>query len=313
MKIFALTIAATLVWCCCNGADDGQFEKLGIRFTADTVVWNVPTNRIKTNVFSYKVVLSRFDDRLTADLLKVANLQATDRLTRDDSRFGEGAASYENAKQNRFLGIYPTSGWIYYLNRNAVESSKKAIIIVPGEEEAVELAVRQLGQLGFKREELAVDEHNKIEAVGMNQQETRLNKSTGEREKRILSRTVFLFRQKDGISFSGLGNSGGAQVEYGNFAALARLEIVWRDLKRFNRCANITKEDLLKRIKNGSAIVGSSASDHFKSLTLTDLKYHYLEYPKNTPQEMVFPYVELEAQAVSDLETNKVFLFLPLR
>ncbi|MGH7954017.1 MAG: hypothetical protein ACREFE_19150 [Limisphaerales bacterium] len=116
----------------------------------------------------------------------------------------------------------------------------------------------------------------------------------------IASRGVIFRRSVDGGVFLGAGTGGGGEIEFGDHGKIIRIDITWKNLKRFKSYSVATPEMMIKGIREGKAVQGLIPADvgsidwaAVKSLTVKKAWLSYYAGDGFAPSDWLMPLVSL--------------------
>ena len=125
-------------------------------------------------------------------------------------------------------------------------------------------------------------------------------------------------REIDGISFIGKSSCGGLWIEFGNLEKVARLDLLWRNLRPDTKYRMASFRQMAKFIRNGQATLPEQDFDpaglaSAKKITVNAIILHYSGEPGDTEQSVAFPFAELRARVIlEDSSPADCVLFCPV-
>ncbi len=310
MRILLLVI---LAFALCASSSEGQGVK-GRPFVLKDyeITWLAPTNHLPTKVWIYKVVPAKFSESQISNLLGICQFKAVDRkrVPLDYPVKDKHLLHFEDKDETRYLDIAPTLGFIQYYDSTAKALGREPVEKVPSEEQSLDLTLKILSKLGIPADQFATKPNSKeLKVLRTRGERGGIDKKTGTELSRIVdSRGVILIRQVDGISFTGLGTSGGVRSVFGNHGKIAELQINWRNLQQDRSCTMPTAGEFLKQIKQGSTMLAPQSQievEQIQKLAITKVTLSYLGALGDEPQDMIYPFASLDA-AIQVQETNTV-------
>lgn len=264
------------------------------------IEWKAPINNWPSTLWIFKVAPQEFPSAV------VSNLMAMGGFTKKDQTHIEGQPPFKdkrmmyfaNKERTRHLGIFPPYGWLYYRDEKADIRGRERVKGVPGETEALELALQHLDRLGISQSDLV----HKADGSGLEvfrEEGTRgwFDKTKQEKVQEVNRRGVFFVRQIDGVSFTGRGEDGGFRISFVNEGKIADLDLRWRNLQRHRSRKVLTPAEMVERIQRGQAKISPLAVVNLqgaKKLTVDNAEPCYLGEDSETLQEFVYPFASME-------------------
>jgi hypothetical protein len=215
------------------------------------------------------------------------------------------------------LRIVPANGYINYLDPTASSLPGVPTQSVPGEEQALELAIRLLPKLGIKEADLARKPYSQNLAYLLTAKTNgRFDKAQKKAVEEVAARGVVLFRQVNGISFSGPSDCAGLRVEFGNNAQIKELVVTWRNLKAEKPETVASRAEIVQAIRQGQSVIrlpeGFGNAPALKTLIITEVRPYYFGMSGTEPQKTVLPYAMLVATADIGITNFPVSLNCPI-
>jgi hypothetical protein len=224
-------------------------------------------------------------------------------------RLNERVMYFSDLKGTKHLGIFGNLGWVDYEDLNAVVSMEDTSpATVPSEEECLRLALSWLPKVGIDRSELAtMGDSQELRVYRVVRRRGWLDQKTGSETNEVILRGVSLIRRVDGIDFDGIGYRGGVAINFGNDGKIAKLEVVWRNLKRSRLHATLTASEMTDAIRAGKAKWQPPvpSQNGIKKITVTGVMTLYRGKNGDEEQKVVEPYARL-ATVVDYGHTNVV-------
>jgi hypothetical protein len=284
---------------------------LPLRQPSIEIVWNTTLDSLPRSAMVFRVVSKEYSPTSISNLLEITGFSARDRVRRPG--LGNRLFFRDRENEDRYLGIVPDDGWVFYQDSKAIALPKEAIEDIASEEQVLKLAEAMILKLGIDDRELATSANGKAQRFSRTVQErTTFDKSHHKVTKTAVARGVILIRRIDDIESGGVGNGGTIRFEFGNHGQLARLDWVWRALKPQRLCRIATRDELTDWIRGGRCVLDGWQELSISALTITNATPYYFEKREDDPQQYLYPFVRLDAQAkVSD--TNiPVRVYCPL-
>ena len=292
--------------CCADEAfHSGKVGTNGIE-----VVWSVPTNHWPSALWVYKVIPQHFAPPVISNLMALGSFTEGDRAKpyKRPAFRDEGLLIFRNKDETRQLVISPYLGWIQYRDEKARAERKEHPQGVPGEEEALGLAVENLRLFGVDRSHLSTKGNTgELRTYKDLRRKSWYDKNEGKEIQEITSRGIFFIRRTDGIDFSGIGPLGGVCISFANQAKIAELEIVWRGLEPFQLHKTVTAEEAVEAVQRGKAKWTPPLRDssRIKRITVTEAMLFYRGAGGEDEQKFVEPFALL-ATTIENGNTNVV-------
>lgn len=283
------------------------------------VIWKVSPDEVPASLKTFTVLPASFSSQVVSNVIGLCGFKDTEKFRRifDDAAAGKVAHYQEPNPGKPVLGkslrIVPANGYISYFNPTASSLPGVPAEGVPSRERALQLATKLLPKLGIKESELACKPNSQELVYFVTEKRNgRFDKQKKKAVEEVAARGVILFRQVGGVSFSGPSDSGGLRVEFGNNEQIKELAVTWRSLKPEKEEAIASKEDIVRAIKEGQAVVrlpeGFGNEAKLKSVTITGLRPYYFGESGTEPQTMVLPYAMLTATAETGITNFPVSL-----
>jgi hypothetical protein len=210
--------------------------------------------------------------------------------------------TFREPEGRKSLVISPQIGYIDYFNELAEALPGAPVQGVPSEAETLQRAVSILAKLGINQSDTSHDPETHQPEMSMilgeigqfDKQERKVRKTT-------TRRGMILFRQFQGISFSGPGDCGGIRVDFANDAKIKELAVSWRNLKVYRSGSVIGTSQIIQRIRDGKAVLRlppeSPNPSLMKKLTIQKFRPYYLASDGSDPQTYIYPYAAFRSVA----------------
>jgi hypothetical protein len=215
----------------------------------------------------------------------------------------------------------PQRGSIDYSDGTAFHdySSNAKVEGVPDESAALELALQVLPRIGISTNDLVKKASGMVRCVFSAGSWGRTDKDSGREVSYVDRRGVGFTRSLDGKEVDG---QRAVFVEFGNDAALGRLQVRWCTLRTKGSYPVATPSQILRWIREGRATVLSLSGPtdarfvrvaDIRKLTVTSIQPRYLGMDEDNPPKFVYPYAFLTARAeFGTNDSEQVFLYCPL-
>jgi len=308
-----------------RGAAQLSFEAFGDPFDARTVdlVWNVSVGKLPSSLDTLKVLPAVFSDEVVSNVIDLCqflepeNVRARFRAVAQGSDVSYQEPHPEKPVLGKSLRISPASGYINYFNPTASSLPRTPIKEVPSQEQALDLAVKLLPKLGIRESELTHRADSKqFDYLITTETNGHFDKQQKKIVEEVTARGVVLFRQVNGVSFSGQGDCGGIRVKFGNNAQIKELALTWRNVKPEKTKAVANPAQIVERIKKGNAVIrlpeGVANPGVIKKLTITQARPYYFGFDGGERQKTIYPYVMLVATADTGTTNFVVSLNCPI-
>jgi hypothetical protein len=309
MKIFSL-LAIIFVTAFSSSADStNSFEKFSPHFSTSTeIIWQAATNNLPKSFWICKRLPPRpFSATVISNAIVLASLQGKGfpKPSTNDFYILKDHDPNCQCMIPTIFNINPKSGTISY----SMPDPDTNLFLIPSDEILVMRAWACASQLGVDPPEVAF----KSMTSDFNPDEN-YNDLTNQ----LCGRGVFLSRQLDGISFTGIGDNGangGFWIEFGSLGKIRAFSLVWPDLKRDRVEKTASPEQIIACIRAHKIIVipnGKNDEKYFerikvlsnaKTFAITKIMPSYTEgvmgeTPTNdAPPEFITPFAEMEAVA----------------
>jgi len=171
-------------------------------------------------------------------------------------------------------------------------------------------------QLGIASTELARKTNGNFLAFEEERTTTHFDRKQGKRVSEVYSRGVSFVRQVDGIPFAGIGVGGGFNVRFGLQGKLAWLELVWRNLRKSERCTMPSPDEITKMIRDGQTYSthGTTVNPNdVRKLIITEVTPLYMTAAGGESQTFVYPFLKIQAAAETAGTNAPVQLFCPIK
>lgn len=287
------------------------------------VVWKVSPEEVPASLKTFTVLPSSFSSQVISNVIGLCAFKNAEKIWMifNETATGKAAQYQEPYPGKPVLGkslrIVPANGYINYFNPTASSLPGVPTDGVPSRERALQLATNLLPKLGIKESEIAHKPNSQELLYFVTEKRNgRFDKQQKKAVEEVAARGVILFRQVDGVSFSGPSDSGGVRVEFGNNEQIKELVVTWRSLKPEKEEAIASKDEIVQAIKLGQAVIklpdGLGNMAKLKSVTITGLKPYYFGESGTEPQAVVFPYAMLTASADTGITNFPVSLNCPI-
>jgi len=287
------------------------------------VIWRVSPGEVPASLGTFTVLPTSFSSQVVSNVIDLCGFKNAEKVRGAFRDVVTGrAASYQEPHPGKpvlgkSLRIVPANGYINYFNPTASSLPGVPAQGVPSLERALQLAMNLLPILGINESELARKPDSQELAYFVTEKKNgRFDKQQKKAVEEVAARGVILFRQVNGVSFSGPSDSGGLRVEFGNNEQIKELAVTWRALKPGNEETVASQEEIMRAIKQGQAVVrlpeGFGNTAKLKSVTITGLRPYYFGVSGTEPQTVVFPYAMLTATAETGVTNFPVSLNCPI-
>ena len=275
------------------------------------VVWAVPTNRLPASISILKVVPTKYPANVISNLLDLAELTYKNRMrpVQTGVFLGKDVLSFGDREETRHLDVVPSEGCVVIVNSRPLAGPKEPSQGVPSTAQALKLTLKLLPVLGIPEAELATNRVGKIAPRSFSDEtEMHKEKPSGKVVTNLLARSVQLNRQIEGVPVWGAAGIG---AKFGNHGKLAELNVAWRKVEPFKRCAVPSARDFVELIKNGKSLMRSGEAGQFEKVTVTDALLYYWENSGSEAQKLIHPFAVLEAEALLDGKKSRIEIFVP--
>ena len=308
-----------------SGVAQLALEAFGEAFDGQNVeiVWRVSPDELPASLDTFTVLPTAFSSEVVSNVIDLCRFEDEEKVRAvfRDVPAGKPASYQEPYPGKPVLGkslrIVPANGYVNYFDPTA--SSLPGVLAqgVPSQEQALELAMRLLPKLGIKEADLARKPNSQEFAYLLTAKTNgRFDKAQKKAVEEVAARGVILFRQVNGISFSGPSDCAGMRVEFGNNAQIRELAVTWRNLKAEKPETVANRAEIIQAIKQGQAVIrlperfGNAVA--LKTLTITQLRPYYFGMSGTEPQKTVFPYAMLAVTADTGVTNFPVSLNCPI-
>jgi len=287
------------------------------------VQWAAPTNDLPRTVIVFHVVADERPEVTVSNLMEIGRFRLSDRVKSFDPemRFPKDVYAFRAADDGRTLVYFPRQGKADFDNQSVFHGpgSDEKVEGVPDEAAALKLALRLLPQIGILTNEMVKTASGMVRCVFPAGSWGRTDKDSGREVSYVDRRGVGFTRSLDGKEVDG---QRAVFVEFGNDAALGRLQVRWCTLRTKGSYPVATPSQILRWIREGRATVSSLSGPtgaryvrvaDIRKLTVTSIQPRYPGMDEDNPPKFVYPYAFLTARA--ELGTNdseQVFLYCPL-
>ena len=287
------------------------------------VQWAAPTNDLPRTVMVFEVVPDEHPEVTISNLMTIGRFGLSDRVMSfdPDMRLPRGAYAFRAANNERALVYFPRQGRIDFDNQTAFHGpgSNEKVAGVPDEAAALKLALQLLPLIGISTSDMVKEAPGMVRCVFPTESWGRTDKDSGREVSYIDRRGVGFTRYLDGKEVDG---QRAVFVEFGNDAALGRLQVRWPALRPEGGYPVATPSQILRWIREGRSTVLSLSGPtdaryvrvaDIRKLTLTSIQPRYAFIDEDNPPKHVYPYACLTARA--DFGTNdseQVYLYCPL-
>ncbi|MDH7502498.1 MAG: hypothetical protein QHJ82_07280 [Verrucomicrobiota bacterium] len=308
-----------------SGVAQLALEAFGEPFDGQNVeiIWQASPDQMPGSLGTFTVLPAAFSSEVVSNVIDLCRFKDEEKVRAifRDVPAGKPASYQEPYPGKPVLGkslrIVPANGYINYLDPTASSPPGVPAQAVPSQKQALELAIRLLPKLGIKEADLAREPNSQELAYLLTAKTNgRFDKGQKKAVEEVAARGVILFRQVNGISFSGPSDSAGLRVEFGNNAQIKELVVTWRNLKAEKPETVANRAEIIQAVKQGQAVIrlperfGNAAA--LKTLTITQLRPYYFGMSGTEPQKRVFPYVMLVATADTGITNFPVSLNCPI-
>jgi hypothetical protein len=297
-------------------AAEPALNKIGVPLVVATnceIRWSDSATLSSPSATVYRVTPINFSPTVISNIMSLTGFSWRERK-KFPGGWREGNALYfADADENRYLGFVPTFGYIYYNNSAAIAGPGQRVSGVPSEEKALQLALGIVDELGIDQSQLATrpnsDEPRYTRALRtMGQRDP----SQGKLVTSVIARELFLIRTLGGVECNGVGFSGGIFLSFGNEGQLARLEMIWRNVSPARQEPVASREQLATWLRNGKCVIRSLETYDIRKLSITGITPYYFEYQAGVPQEYIYPYTSLQAEAEMPATNETIRICCPL-
>lgn len=287
------------------------------------IIWKVSPGEMPAALATFSVQPTSFSSQIVSNVIDLCGFKDAEKV-RDAFRdvvAGKTAFYQEPYPGKPVLGkslrIVPANGYINYFSPTASSLPGVPVERVPSRGRALELTVNLLSKLGIKKSDFArKPDSQELVYFVTEKKNGRFDKERKKAVEEVAARGVILFRQVDGVSFSGPSDCSGLRVEFGNNEQIKELALTWRDLKPGEKGTVASQEEIVRAIKQRQAVVrlpeGFGDTAKVKTLTITGLRPYYFGESGTEPQAVVFPYAMLTATADTGVTNFPVSLNCPI-
>lgn len=265
--------------------------------TAD-IVWAAVPNDSPDSVWIYRTVKQEFSPTVVSNLIWLggfAKLDARKSPIANDIRDKE-AVYYANKEGTRRLGIYPSVGYIEYMDETALASMRDPPKDIPNEEEAYRLALKYLRFVGVDSSSLARKPGSReLRLYRTKTSRSYTDRKRGERVTDAVDlRGVCFVRSIDSIEFTGLGTAGGVLVEFGDEGKVHQLRVNWRNFQPYRLVTLTTLEQFVERIQKGLAVAVDPIPANITKVRITKVAPFYQGIAADEKQPFLYPFADVE-------------------
>lgn len=279
------------------------------------VEWAIGTNALPASLPVFKVVRGQFSRQTIDALMELGRFTESHRLPLPPGSplSTKSALRFQHPETKAYLVISPEIGSISYLNLSAVHLPYEKVAEVPSTNETLAAAQRWLPKLGIDPGELARRPgSDELHATFSRRTRSRVNPKAGTSETKLAAHSVFLPRQKGGITFSGLGHAGGFYLELGCQGVVGQLSLQWRSLQPVAEFEVATTNQLTEWLHVGKGFVQGDWNGRVEKMIVRSIAPHYLELDSTERQETVLPYAVLKADVECDGQKRPLTILLPV-
>jgi hypothetical protein len=314
------SIAISLVWLSTLSlqAREPALDQLGGPLAITTnceIQWLNSATLSSSSATVYRVTQTKFSPAVISNIMALAGFDWADRTNINNGLCEDrGTLYFADKEQTRALVFVPCRGQIGYSNSRAVAPPGQSVSGVPTEEGAVELALGIVDLLGVDRSQLSKRPgSNELRHTRAIQSMTQFDKTQRRLVTTIIARELFFGRTIEGVECSGIGVSGGIWFSFGNDGQLAELEMVWRNVVPYRQYRVANRQELTERLRKGKCVLQSEElDDDVRKLTINSVTPYYFEYRADEPQQFIYPYTVLEAEAETATTNRTVRICCPL-
>lgn len=287
------------------------------------IIWKVSPDDVPASLDTFRVLPTTFSDEVVSNVIDLCGFRDVEKVGAIFSGVTDGKSVFYQEPYpgkpvlGKSLRVVPANGYINYFNPEGSSLPGVPAQGVPSQERALELAMSLLPKLGITETELAHKPNSRQLAYLVTAKTNgRFDKAQKKIVQEVAARGVILFRQINGVSFSGPGDCSGLRVEFGNNAQIKELAVTWRNLKPEKVETTATPAEIVQRIKLGRAVIklpdGFGDAAVMKRLTITQLRPYYFGLSGTEMQKTVFPYAMLTATMDTGATNLPVSLNCPI-
>jgi len=313
MKLVLIVLTSA---CALAHADDLHFDEMGYPFKNRKleIVWKTTTNRVPPTMNIYKVVPSKFSFSLVTNMIAMGGFKEPEKVKNALIPALRGKeAAFEEIPAHKTIHLSPERGLALFFNDSRYALPREPERGVPSDEDAPKLALEVAKALGVNTSEIArVPDSDRF--LFRRDKRTMGGLLNGKYTKRDIARGIYLYRAIDGIPVYGNGNCGGLYVNFANDAQAAQVELSWRNLEVKKRSATASRDEIARRLRNGSAFIRLEEGDpaKIKKITILEMLAHYRTLSGHDAQALVLPIVVIQANADLGDQTVPVQFFCPV-
>jgi len=214
---------------------------------------------------------------------------------------GTNGVVFDSPGDSRRLGFYFPFGWIEYTTKETHRGQTNLVDAVPNEKQALKLTMSILSQVGIKTSDLDKNETNGKPHFRYYSGETIyfLNHTF---ITNLYERAVRFRRAVDGFTFIGADAGGQGMITFGEHGEITKMDLYWRNLKRFKVYATATPETITDWIRNGKAVENGIPMNELpidwntvKSVTVKKADIIYYGGMPGSPSDWLIPLASLWA------------------
>jgi len=287
------------------------------------IIWKASPDEMPASLGTFTVLPAAFSSEVLSNVIGLCRFKDEEKVRAifRDVPAGKSVSYQEPYPGKPVLGkslrFVPANGYINYFDPTASSLPGVPAQGVPSQKQALELAMRLLPKVGIKEADLARKPNNQGLAYLLTAKTNgRFDKDQRKAVEEVAVRGVILFRQVNGVSFSGPSDCGGLRVEFGNNAKIKELAVTWRNLKAEKPKSLANRAEIIHAIKQGQAVIrlpeGFGNAAALKTLTITQLRPYYFGMSGTELQKTVFPYAMLVATADAGITVFPVSLNCPI-
>jgi hypothetical protein len=286
-------------------------------FESVEIAWTATTNGWPQSLWVYQVRPQVFSDAVISNLMAIGAFTLKHRARTPSEYVSDPKAIFFGRQGVKYLGIYPTLGFIDYHDSSAQARMTEPVMGVPNEKETTLLGSKYLRLLEIDPSQLAAKPGtSNLDLHWEKGTREYLDKASGKPITETNNYGVLFLRRIDGFNVRGYGRGGGVRVSFGNNDKVANLQVCWRNLKRYELRNFPSPGQITHELKSGHIALhplsdasgkGQRFSERPEKLEITKAVILYDGKYQDEPMDFVCPYAYCEATAY--VGTNTIALW----
>jgi hypothetical protein len=265
----------------------------------------------------YRVKPGAFSITVISNLMTLGKFANRDKISSLNPAFNQpGDLLFVSRSEKRELGIFSHLGFIEYSDSRADDIASAEG--VPSNDDTVRLALAYLSQLKIDVTDLAKEPGTPQLLTYHEQRTAVVSKPDQASVTNVHLRGASFVRALDGIPFFGRGTRGGCTVEFGKDSRICGINLLWRNLERYQLYPVANIETIIKWIQEGKTVwqpqleMDSVPWTTVKRMTVVRAIPYYYGEPQSMPETWSYPFMALEAVIESSTTNTTVHLLCPM-